>query len=79
MSKTPDKPIKQDQKLFSEAVSGIKPLTQDKIIPFSRTNSTFVRQKSFEDSDEIVDTLSDDYCPFENEQQKNVLITIITH
>jgi len=76
MSKPPEKSSQQDKLLFSEAVSDITPLTQDKIIPSTENNNrVFVRKHSSENEldDEIIDSLSDEYDPFENDQQRNDL------
>ena len=80
MSKPPVKLPQQEQQLFSEAVSGITPLQQDKIIPSTDNNNrVFVSQSSHIDADdsEIIDRLSDEYDPFgdlqSNDQQRNDL------
>lgn len=74
MSKKPEKLHEQDQLLFSEAVSGITPLEQDKIIPSSEKNRSFVpgNKQINEDSqpNEMLSQLSDEYDPFEHEQQR---------
>jgi len=73
MSKIPDKLQKQEQQLFSEAMTGIVPIRQDKIIPSSENNRVFVAQTNFLDNDKFVDNLSDQYDPFDNDQQRNEL------
>ena len=79
MTKPPVKLPQQDQQLFSEAVSGITPLHQDKIIPSTDNNNRiFVTQSNYiDDKNEIVDRLSDEYDPFgdlqSNDQQRNDL------
>ena len=73
MSKIPDKLQKQEQQLFSEAMTGIIPIRQDKIIPSSENNRVFVAQTNFLDNDKFVDNLSDQYDPFDNDQQRNDL------
>ena len=77
MSNTADNDQQQDKLLFSEAVSGITPLVQDKIIPLSEKNpSTDVKStKSILSDDnsaihESLTRLSDDYDPFEDDQQR---------
>ena len=47
MSKPVDKRQKQDKELFSEAMAGIEPLEQDKIIPSSDKNRVFTPQANF--------------------------------
>jgi len=73
MSDTPKKPHQADKQMFSNAVSDISPIEQDRIIPFSDTNRVFIQQRNFVDTDKFIDNLSDSYDPFENEQQKNDL------
>ena len=73
MSKLPDKLQKQDKQQFSEAMKGITPLQQDKIIPSSEKNRVFVPQSDFIETDEKTHGLSDQYDPFENDQQRQDL------
>ncbi|MCP3673036.1 MAG: hypothetical protein GY829_01000 [Gammaproteobacteria bacterium] len=73
MSKPVDKRHKQDQELFSEAMVGIEPLKQDKIIPSSEKNRVFTPRENFIESKAHIDLLSDEYDPFENDEQRNDL------
>ena len=70
MSKPSDKLHKHDQHLLSEAMDGIKPITQDKIISSSNKNRVFVKQPDLADSTDIFSELSDEYDPFETDQQR---------
>ena len=77
MSNTADNDQQQDKLLFSEAVSGITPLVQDKIIPLSEKNpSTDIKTSKtrfaddHHDIDDSLSKLSDDYDPFTDEQQR---------
>ena len=77
MSNTADDDQQQNKLLFSNAVSGITPLVQDKIIPLSEKNpSTDVKtskSRLADDNTDITDTLStlsDEYDPFDDDQQR---------
>jgi DNA-nicking Smr family endonuclease len=77
MSNTADNDQQQDKLLFSEAVSGITPLVQDKIIPLSEKNPSIdiktSKTKYTDEHNHINKTLfelSDDYDPFDDEQQR---------
>jgi len=77
MSNTADHDQQQDKQLFSEAVSGITPLVQDKIIPLSEKNPSIdvktSKSRRADDTANIDDNLSrlsDGYDPFEDDQQR---------
>jgi len=70
MSKTPEKLQTKDKHLFSEAVSGITPIKQDRNIPFSENNCVFIPKPDFNISDKMQDNLSDEYDPFDSEEDK---------
>ncbi|PCJ48101.1 MAG: hypothetical protein COA74_09525 [Gammaproteobacteria bacterium] len=77
MSNTANDEQQQDKLLFSETVSGITPLVQDKIIPLSEKNPSIGRKTSSQYSNEAaldikesLSELSDDYDPFEDDQQR---------
>ena len=77
MSNTADNDQQQDKLLFSEAVSGITPLVQDKIIPLSEKNpSTDIKSiktvvtDDYTDINDSLTRLSDGYDPFEDDQQR---------
>ena len=71
MSQTPKNDTENDITQFLEEVSGVTPLQQDKIIPSYEKRGIFVPQK-IEDAAKIeyVDGISDEFDPFENEQQR---------
>jgi DNA-nicking Smr family endonuclease len=79
MSKPPKKPHQSEQLLFSEAVKDIKPLTQDKIITSTEKKRFFVHRgerklvDNHGDQESIIDNLSDDFDPFENDFERNDL------
>jgi len=70
MSDNPDKPLETDNELFSDVVSDITPIKQDKIIPPGKNKSVLDNRTTIFDEDKSPDYLSDEYDPFENEDQK---------
>jgi len=64
MSDSPDKPLKTENDLFSDVVSDITPLEQDKII--SSGKNKFVKDNTIIhlDDEKIPDYLSDEYDPY---------------
>ena len=73
MSKPPEKYQKQDKHIFSEAMEGVTPLNQDKIIPSSEKNRVFVPKNEIFNNDDFDDNLSDQFDPFEDDQQRQDL------
>ena len=72
----PENDSKDDKTKFLDAVSGVLPLQQDKIIPLYVKRGISDPQKVDNDSnadyvdDNYVDGISDEFDPFENEQQR---------
>jgi len=70
MSDKPEKPLDTDNELFSDVVSDITPLEQDKIIPSGKNKSVLDVASDHIDDENIHDHLSDEYDPFETDDQK---------
>ncbi len=70
MSKIPEKPNTNDKQLFSDTMSDITLIKQDKNIPFSDNNCVFIARDKPQINEKVTDTLSDEYGPFELEEQK---------
>ncbi len=70
MSDSPDKPLETDNKLFSDVVSDITPFEQDKIIPPGKNKSVIDNTVTHFDDEKTPDYLSDEYDPFETNDEK---------
>ncbi len=70
MSDNPDKPLETDNKLFSDVVSDITPIKQDTIIPSGKNKSVIDNTVIQFDDEQTPDYLSDEYDPFETNDQK---------
>jgi len=70
MSDNPEKPLDTNNELFSDVVSDITPLEQDKIIPSGKNKSDLDVAINHLDDEKVYDHLSDEYDPFETDDQK---------